>query len=251
MTCEECEEILLDSDNCASCRNWIPGISILNLARLHAANCSACSKISKLNAVLDQLRQAMLATEVPARIEANLLVEFRLRKPRRFQPVLNALPWRPVWESAMALALFATLVFYFVREERFFLTARTDRTQSPVQQPAPAPPHAPARHHRASENHQTAPDRQRVARPGRELRMTPSGRAPERTPGVPALPLSDELSLNGGGNVVRVTLPMASLVAMGVPMNPEVSDRRITADVVRDPFGAVIAVYLVEARPKH
>jgi hypothetical protein len=74
-------------------------------------------------------------------------------------------------------------------------------------------------------------------------------RADEPAREEPSLPLRDELSLNGGGNVVRVTLPVASLVAMGVPMYPEVSDRRVTADVTRDPFGAVIAIHLVETRP--
>jgi hypothetical protein len=62
------------------------------------------------------------------------------------------------------------------------------------------------------------------------------------------LPVSDELSLNGGGNVVRVTLPFSSLVVMGVPVRPDVSDRRVTADVMMDPFGAVVAIHLVEAK---
>jgi len=63
------------------------------------------------------------------------------------------------------------------------------------------------------------------------------------------LPVGDELFLNGGSNVVRVTLPLSSLVAMGVPMYPDASDRRVTADVTRDPFGAVIAIHLVEVKP--
>jgi hypothetical protein len=61
--------------------------------------------------------------------------------------------------------------------------------------------------------------------------------------------VGDELALNGGSNVVRVTLPLSSLVAMGVPVYPEMSDRRVTADVMMDPFGAVVAVRFVEARP--
>jgi hypothetical protein len=46
-----------------------------------------------------------------------------------------------------------------------------------------------------------------------------------------------------------VTVPLSSLVAMGVPVHPEVSDGRVTADVMMDPFGAVVAVHLVEVRP--
>jgi hypothetical protein len=255
MTCEECEETLLDSDNCASRRNWIPGVSILNLARLHATNCPACSakmsKISKVNAVLDQLRLAMQATEVPAAIEANLLVEFRLRRPRPTPLVPRGFPWPLVEGAAVALALVATLVFYPVHGERSSLTAGMDTTQRFVRRPAPSPQRLRATRDRTVENHQAAAGRQRFVSSSRELRSSPVGRAPERMPGNPELPLREWLSLNGGGNVVRVTLPMASLVAVGVPMNPEVSDQRITADVARDPFGAVIAIHLVETTPKN
>jgi hypothetical protein len=73
--------------------------------------------------------------------------------------------------------------------------------------------------------------------------------APEGIGQRSLMPL-DALSLNGGSNVVRVTLPLSSLVAMGVPMRPDLSDRRVTADVMRDPFGAVVAVHLVEAKPR-
>jgi hypothetical protein len=62
------------------------------------------------------------------------------------------------------------------------------------------------------------------------------------------MPLGDDLSLNGGSNVVRMTLPLSSLVAMGVPVRPDVSERWVTADVMRDPFGAVVAIHIVEGK---
>ncbi|HMJ23143.1 MAG TPA: hypothetical protein VK513_14605 [Terriglobales bacterium] len=60
------------------------------------------------------------------------------------------------------------------------------------------------------------------------------------------LPVGDQLSLNGGSRVVRVRLSLSSLVAVGVPVSPDVSDRRVTADVMMDPFGAVVAIRLVQ-----
>jgi hypothetical protein len=63
-------------------------------------------------------------------------------------------------------------------------------------------------------------------------------------------PVGDELSLNGGGSVIRVTLPLSSLIAMGVPVHPDTSDPRVTADVMMDPFGAVVGIRLVEANTR-
>jgi hypothetical protein len=60
----------------------------------------------------------------------------------------------------------------------------------------------------------------------------------------------DELSLNGGGSIVRVTLPLSGLVAMGIPVHPDASDPRVTADVMMDPFGAVVGIRLVEANTR-
>jgi hypothetical protein len=91
-------------------------------------------------------------------------------------------------------------------------------------------------------------DRPLAARSKLEQRTRPATLAQKESALSVPLPVNDFLSLNGGGSVVRVTLPLASLVAMGVPLYPEVSDRRITADVARDPFGAVVAIHLVETR---
>jgi len=249
MTCEECEEILLDSDSCAGRKGWMWGVSVLNLANLHAKNCSACaakmSEISRMNAFLDQMRLSTVQTEVPATIEANLLVEYRQRRALRAPSVPNTFRWRLVWGSAIALALVVALVSYSVLRTRSSITAQTGRTERSAQQP-PSPLHSGASRDRALiENHQTGADRPELASSRREPRTKPGKRARTES----SLPVKDELSLNGGGNVVRVTLPLASLVAMGVPMYPEVSNRRITADVARDPFGAVIAIHLVETRP--
>src|ERR1700682_4581910 len=118
MTCEECEEILLDSNNCASRKGWMWGVSVLNLANLHAENCSACaakmSEISRMNAVLNELRLSTVQTEVPATIEANLLAEFRRRRALRGLSVPATFRWQLVWEWALALALVAAVVSYSV-----------------------------------------------------------------------------------------------------------------------------------------
>src|SRR6266567_2482691 len=118
MTCQECEEILLDSDNCASRKGWMPGVSVLNLAKLHAENCSACaarvSKISRMHDALDQLRFSAAQMEAPATVEANLLLEFRKRASRSTSGS-HAFRWRLVWGPAVAFVLIAALVSYSLR----------------------------------------------------------------------------------------------------------------------------------------
>jgi hypothetical protein len=255
MTCEECEEILLDSDKWASRRNWMPGVSVLSLAKLHAENCSGCaarmSEISRMNDALDQLRFSTKQMEAPATIEMNLLVEFR-RRALRAPSVPIAFRRRLLWGSALLLALAAGLVSYSALIAKSSMTAQTDTTERPAQR-SPSSLHSGKSPDRAAiEKQQTGTDRPQLAklpehrtRPGRPARKEPSLPVPVPVP----VPVNDELSLNGGSNVVRVMLPLAALVAIGVPMSPEISDRRITADVTRDPFGAVIAIRLVETRP--
>jgi anti-sigma factor RsiW len=250
MTCEECEEILLVSDMGPSRMRWMPGVSVLNLAKQHAQNCPACAarmaEISKMNDALDQLRFSTKQMEAPETIEMNLLVEFRQRALRA--PSLPiTFRRRVLCGSALLLALAAGIVSYAVLRAKSSMTTQTDRTERPAQRSAP-PLHSGTSLDRAAiENQQTGTDRPQLAKSKPEHR-TRLGRPARKVPSS-SVPANDELSLNGGSNVVRVTLPLASLVAMGVPMSPEISDRRITADVTRDPFGAVIAVHLVETRP--
>jgi hypothetical protein len=226
----------------------------LSLAKLHTENCSACansmSEISKMNDALDQLRSSTKQMEAPATIETNLLVEFRRRAlPARSVPI--TFRRRLLWGSALVLALAAGLISYSALRARSLMTVQALRTERPAQQPAPlysgaSPDRAPI------ENQQPGTDRAPSASSKLERRTRPTIPARKESslpvPVNPA-PVNDELSLNGGGSVVRVILPLASLVAMGVPMYPEMSGRGITADVARDPFGAVIAIHLVETRP--
>jgi hypothetical protein len=97
------------------------------------------------------------------------------------------------------------------------------------------------------ENHLPNADRTVTASPAAEVAKVEKSRH-ERMRRF-RLPGGDQLSLNGGSNVVRVRLPLSSLVAVGVPVSPDVSDRRVTADVMMDPFGAVVAIHLVQAEP--
>jgi hypothetical protein len=253
MTCEECEEILLDSENRASRKSWMSSVSVLNLAKQHAESCSACaakmSEVSRLETVLDELRRSTIRIEVPATIESNLLDEFRQQEAWRAPYGPSTFRWRLVWGAAAALALVAALVFYAELRARPSVTVVEARTEHSAQQ-SPSLLHSGAgSDQRSIENHYSGADRPGLASANTDRAATRTTR-PEKPAWRESIsPPRDEFSLNGGGNVVRVTLPLASLSAMGVPIYPELSDRRVTADVARDAFGAVIAIRLVETTP--
>lgn len=254
MTCEQCLQVLLDSANSPACKDRMPEVSELNLAKLHAENCSTCTprmaEISRLNDGLEQLRLSNIQAEAPKSIETNLLVEFRHRNALRTPVVSNPFRWRLAWAPAMALALVAGLIFYSVLRARPNIWVQTHETAHPAQQP-PSPHHSRAGFDRTLiENQQAGMDRPQLTSAKRTSQTNLSRKPHDRTRPQEALwPAGDELSLNGGGDVVRVTLPLSSLVAMGIPIYPEVSNRRVMADVARDPFGAVISIHLVESKP--
>ena len=253
MTCEQCVTMLLDSGNSPARDDWMPEVPVLNLAKLHAENCLACAakmaEISRLNYGLDQLRLSNMQLEAPATIEGNLLVEFRRRSALRAPTVPCIARWKLLSAPAIALALVAALIFYSVSRPRPHISVQTNGTGHPAQQP-PSPLHSRAGFDRTSiENHQAGADRPRLRNSGRNPQTNLSRKPHDRGWQEAPWRARDELSLNGGGNVVRVTLPLSSLVAMGVPIYPEVSDRRVIADVTRDPFGAVISIQLVESKP--
>jgi len=251
MTCEECEQILLELGNDPACEDWLPDVSVLNLAKTHAENCSACAakmaETSKLNDCLDQLRLSDMQVEAPTRIESKLLVEFRRRTSLQ-SPI--TIRWRLSWASAIALTLIAGFVFYFVHGARSPITVQTHIPRHLAYQPPSPPLHPSAGLDRTLiGNHQEGADRPRSTSLKRKPQTNLTRKQHDRVWPEALWLTRDELSLNGGGDVVRVSLPLSSLVAIGVPIYPEVSDRRVIADVTRDPFGAVISIHLVESKP--
>jgi hypothetical protein len=252
MTCEECEQILLDSSHCVTSKGWMPGVSVLNYAQSHAQNCLACaarvSEIARLKEALDQLRISTMHMEAPAIVETNLLTTFRRDITARRQTVAKAFPWKLLLGSAATLLLVASgVMLYSALKPRSAVTAKAARRdvksldQSPRVSSATAADRTIVKGPRSRADHATnkkfTSSSATLGKPMQE---------PMRRPTV--LPVRDELSLNGGGNVIRVTLPFSSLIVMGVPVRPDVSDRRVTADVMMDPFGAVVAIHLVEAK---
>jgi hypothetical protein len=248
MTCEECEQILRNPrHDYIRAKDWLFGLSLWDLAKEHAEQCVVCAgKIaddSKVNSALDQLRLSTMGMEAPATVEKHLVAEFRQRMTARGRSVAG---WRLTWATVSALFVVAACVtLYTALRPRPSGTVQTDALahEAPAQRLSSVRPEAIAVqpvivHRRLTRRPSSTASNRHTANADKAMQqqiVQPS-----------FLPASEDLTLNGGSNVIRVTLPVSSLAAMGVPVHPDMSNRRVIADVARDPFGAVIAIHLVE-----
>ena len=251
MTCDEFEQALLDSSHYNSGDGWLLKSSKAAVIQAHVENCPVCSKkmaqATRLQDALDQLRVSTRYLQAPAAVERNLLDAFRRQAARRRIFVGRASAWRFVWLSSAALVLLAAgLRLYPSLPTKFSLKSENDGKGNKLAIQLPPSPglsgaakEAFNKNPGASAENATTASRRRVAQGDKLLSRRVVRNA--------SIPPSDELSLNGGGSVVRVTLPFSSLTAMGLPVRPDLSDTRVTADVWMDPFGAVVGIRLVPA----
>jgi hypothetical protein len=251
MTCEECEQILLDSRRHTNGDGWMLRASRAVLIQAHIENCPACAtkmtETTKLNDALDQLRVATKQYQASPEIEKNLVAAFRQETAKRRQPLEGVFAWRLAWLCTASLMLIAAGIFLYSRlSVSHPLTheangpgneARIEPSAAPGFSGATAEAFEPYNHGTAE--HGTRGSTHHLAKVHWATHESMSGRV--------AIP-GEDLSVNGGGNIVRVTLPFSSLVAMGVPVRPDIPDSRVTADVWMDPFGAVVRIRLVQPK---
>lgn len=240
MTCEECEQILLD---------WMLGASRAALLQAHVQNCPACTtsmaEVAKMQGGLDDVRVSAMHMEAPAAVEKNLLAAFRRETAKRRLSVGHSFLWRPVWVALATLVLTAAGIWYSRFRPDSLVKVESNKIGSKVVIEPPFSPGLSRSATQVQESRRSAPA-DGVISGGNSAKAV--RRVPEPVVRPAAIPASDELSLNGGGSIVRVTLPFSSLTAMGLPVRPDLSDTRVTADVWMDPFGAVMGIRLVPAK---
>jgi hypothetical protein len=261
MTCEDCEQVLMDRRNGAGTRGWMPGVSIFNLAKEHAQSCSACaakmSEISHLDDALHQLQISTIGMEAPGNIESILLATFRERTRPQDPAIRRFVSWRMAWVPVAALLIVAAVMAFYPGSSLRKPSAHKIGTEagghieaeSPMQQsPTVASGSVGTANRSERVGNRSNGEPVAAGSVGVIAKVNPLKRT-NRTHGPP-IAVGDDLALNGGGSILRVTLPLSSLVAMGVPVRPEASDPRVTADVTLDPFGTVVGIRLVEANTK-
>lgn len=251
MTCEELEQILLDLRRHRNGDGWILRVSKSALIEAHIGNCPTCAtkriEATKLEDALDQLRVATKDFQASPAVENNLLEAFRRETSKRHRSLHMVFGWRLACISTAALALIVAGVFLYARlRPNSLVTDQGNGAGHPVQILTPSVPRFSDSRAEAFDKQPSAEnDRRRSAQTIAKM----SKAIAESSARHMAIPAAD-LSLNGGGSVVRVTLPLSSLLAMGVPVHPETTDPRVMADVTLDPFGAVVGVRLVDEESK-
>jgi hypothetical protein len=251
MTCDEFEQVLLESSHYGSGgEGWLLRASKAAVVQAHVENCQVCAKkmaeASKSQDALDRLRVSTMHLQAPAAVERNLLDAFRQQAARRRTSVARASAWRLAWLSAGALVLLVAGFELYSSLRPHSLLKSDDNSKGnklEIQLSSPGlsggAREALNRNSGASAENAASVSGRRVAQADKPISRRIARNA--------SIPPSDELSLNGGGSVVRVTLPFSSLTAMGLPVRPDLSDTRVTADVWMDPFGAVVGIRLVQA----
>ena len=252
MTCEELDQILQHSPHRASWHGWMLMIAREALVRSHVQSCPSCAtkmaEISRLEASLAQFRISTASVEAPPSVEKKLLDAFRENATKR-PPINIAFSWKPVFVAAATLVLAASSILLHSKlRPGSVLNEETNKNHKAlVISPHSVPGVSSTAALAMGEQGSATPENSAINPRHRSATQHPTterGRNPKR------LAASDVLSLNGGGSVVRVTLPFSSLVAIGVPVRPDLSESRVTADVWMDPFGAVVGVRLVLAKAR-
>ncbi len=229
--CVEFGELLPDLD-----RPGTRGHDLSEEILAHAEICAPCAALmmeaESLNFGLRQLAETSAGMEAPARVEAALLNEFRRTKSaaarRKFHRELAAL-------AVAALVLLAVGLGIYWRH----LNASGSNT-SPSVATNPAPGVNP------SPSTVTAPENgnEKSAQSAAEQPTSISDESEYATSFVP-LPYADDPSETQGGAVVRVDLPRASLVSMGVPVSGLNAGGHVVADLMLSEDGTPQAIRLI------
>jgi hypothetical protein len=183
-----------------------------------------------LNEELQALKEAMRNVAAPERVETALVAAFRA--PGRVAPRRRPLAW-PRWALAAGLAaaiVIAATAGLFRRKPAPAPQRVTVAVQPPVAAPLPAaPPKAP-------------PVRQKQA-----VREVPPPPAAPTEIATDFVAVADPATWQPGtsGQILRVRLPRTSLASFGLPMNADLVEEPVRADVVVSQDGIVRAIRFV------
>ncbi len=251
MTCEEFEQILFNSRQLVSGADCAMRTSRSARIQEHVDNCPVCAKrlaeIVRLEGALDQFRLSTMHLEAPASVERNLLSAFRDNAAQARSVSRRATGWRLAWLGAaiVMLVVIGVGVYSTLQTRSVVKMDAKSNGRELIQIPSggAASKSGTQAFQEFKDNHRTG----RIVGVKSGIQLGKGSKTALHSGGRRVPTAADEFSLNGGGSVVRVTLPFSSLVAMGIPVRPDISDSQVTADVWVDPFGGVVGVRLVPA----
>jgi hypothetical protein len=241
MNCTQFEEILADLN-----RPGTRAAALREGALAHADSCNRCAELLAEAQSLDRALRALTAQEAglqaPARVEANLLREFRRQKTAGWRRKVR---WQAAAigiAAAMLLAVGASLYHRIARSSGsgsvtqtpaagpvLPLTANSTEHSAPaVIQPQPAASAVPAKHGGSVES-----------------ALSSEPRNSEDSATFIPLPYADDPAAVDEGAVVRVVLSRATLASFGLTEAPEMRDDSVSADLLVSEDGTPQAIRLV------
>jgi len=239
-------------------------------ALAHKENCARCASLFSKEKYLTPLLQMTTkaeTTSAPAHVKANLLKAFAEEQAKISRSVYapakssNFFAWK--WAAVAAVILIAVLS---VTTLRLF---RSEQKTEPQQAENPNT-NIEKKNNVNSTNEnvekvvkQESPQRKveknkvdNIARRGKNVNTTPRRKSVEplienannneATTDFIALTYMDEKSAIDNGMIVRVQVPRATLIAMGLPLNAAQTDGYVKADVVIGDDGVARAIRLVQ-----
>lgn len=240
MNCAQFEEILADLNR--------PGTLaevLREAARVHADSCHRCAELQAEAQSLDRALRALTAQEAglqaPARVEADLLREFRRQKTVGSRRKVR-------WQAAMGIA---AAVLLAVGASLYHGIARSSGSGSVAQAPA-AGPALPLTTNSAEHSAPAVihPQPSASAAPEKHVGSVESALSSEPRNSEDAatfipLPYADDPAAVDEGAVVRVVLSRATLASFGLAEAPETRDDPVSADLLVSEDGTPQAIRLV------
>jgi hypothetical protein len=261
MNCQDFETSLTDV-----ARDRLMDVAARDRAMAHVEHCPACSAfLEEERRLSDRLRALSVETaaeEVPARLESSLLEAFRQRNAApALAPPDPAPGGRRRWllaVAALALLTFGLSLAAWLSGSEGQKSFGSSLTVVPPSPPPVAPPITPE----TPEQKQAPESVAAVADPPRrnsEVR-TPRRRSPHANLGdqpasndapreyvtqfYPVLQGGDVIPLESA-QIVRVRMPRANLIPLGIPVNQARADETIQAEVLVSNEGLARAIRLV------
>ena len=271
MTCEEFERVVTD----LACEFLIEAAT-RKRALAHARACSRCAaRLQQERALTAALNEAASAerAQAPARMKTALLVAFqqqmtpasvaaplvsRNESPRRWSRWLMA--------AAALLMLAAILVALQVLHQQSKADSSTNPEPATVAQESPSKDTTPQTHGVTSQSEPQSgiTKKEDVQSAARNDKTNHAPRLPRRrlrpvfrpelantinpaetvTDFIPLTAIADATAMHSG-TIVRVEMPRASLIAMGLPLNAERAHETVKADIVVGDDGLARAIRLV------
>lgn len=230
MDCAQFEEILPDLN-----RPGTRGMALRESALAHAESCRGCARLLAEAQSLDRALGALAAQEkglqAPARVEANLVQEFRRQRAAVSRP-------RVRWVAAIGIAAAILLALGISLRHR---PGVSPGGGSVAETPAAGPVLPP----KSEAAERSAP----AGKPGQSSQSAPSGEQDdfEDAAGFVLLPYAADPAAADDGAIVRVMMSRAALASLGFSVKETGSEERVRADLVVSEDGTPQAIRLVSA----